>query len=184
VCARVWLRAQIATAFRQYYYSTEDTDWLRSVGFPVMDGIAEYYASRFQPGPDGRLHIYSTTGPDEYNSNVSDSTYGSAAGIVALRSAFELAARAKAAPNATYQAIAARVYLPYDAKRDYHPEFAGWNTSTKGGLIKQSDTVLMQYPLAYQPMNLSTRRNDMRIYDAATDVHGETNKTASLFHPV
>jgi trehalose/maltose hydrolase-like predicted phosphorylase len=163
--------SQIATAFRQYYFSTQDTEWLRTAGFPMMNGLAQYYASRFKLGADGKLHVYNTTGPDEYNANVTDSTYNNAVGIMALRSAYELAAAAGAVPNTTYERLAALVYLPYDVERDYHPEFEGWSTSTHGGLIKQADTVLMQYPLNF-PMNVSTRRNDMRIFDAATDVKG------------
>ena len=39
-----------------------------------------------------------------------------------------------------------------------------------GGLLqltKQADTVLMQYPLAF-PMNASTAKNDLEIYDRVT----------------
>ena len=37
---------QIAMAFRQYWFATQNVTWLKSSGFPVIDGIAEYYASR------------------------------------------------------------------------------------------------------------------------------------------
>jgi trehalose/maltose hydrolase-like predicted phosphorylase len=89
---------------------------------------------------------------------------------MALRGAHELAAAAAATPNATYKAMADRVYIPYDAALDYHPEFVGWNESAAaaGALkIKQADAILMQYPLRF-PMNSSTAANDMRIYDHAT----------------
>ena len=62
------VQGDIALALRQYFYATGDTAWLRESGFPVMAGIAAYYASRLTEGSDGLLHILHTTGPDEYAS--------------------------------------------------------------------------------------------------------------------
>jgi len=138
------VQGDIALACRQYYYATLDKQWLKRSGFPVMNGLATYYASRLREGADGLLHIYHTTGPDECqytsslhpwsfglwhvsdrllvtdNNNETDNAFGSALAIATLRGAHDLAADADAAPNVTYRALAARVHLPYDAARDYH----------------------------------------------------------------
>lgn len=56
----------IATAFRQYWHATRDADWLRRAGWPVIKGIATFYASRATSirRPDGGVswHIARTMG--------------------------------------------------------------------------------------------------------------------------
>ena len=39
----------IAFAVRQYYYATADTAWLRAVGWPLVKGVAAFYAARVEP---------------------------------------------------------------------------------------------------------------------------------------
>ena len=50
---------------------------------------------------------------------------------------------------------------PYDASKDYHPEFDGFNTRDR---VKQADVVLLGFPLMVD-MKPSTRQNDLIIYD-------------------
>jgi hypothetical protein len=111
----------IALAFRQYWRATQNVTWLKTAGFPVLEGIARYYASRFSLDADGMYHTYGVMGPDEAHGNITDSTYGNAIGAAALTSAYELAALAGRTPNATFKAIAERVFLNYNATGDYHP---------------------------------------------------------------
>eukprot|EP01046_Picozoa_sp_COSAG06_P074421 COSAG06_NODE_22755_length_714_cov_0.640650_2_plen_174_part_00 len=80
----------IALAFRQYWGATLDTAWLRTSGWPVIHGVARYYASRAQLSPDdGLYHIANTTGPDEQNVNVVDSAFGNCIAKMTLLAAHE-----------------------------------------------------------------------------------------------
>jgi hypothetical protein len=167
------LQGDVALAFIQYFYSTLDTAWLSSTGFPVVKGIAEFYASRVRE--DNRLpgvfHIDGTMGPDEYNGNVTDSAYVNAVAQTTLRAAFLLADAAGAEPNSTFLRIANGLVIPYDPVADYHPEFDGYTTNIT---IKQADTVLLYYPLGVAPPQVkpSTRINDMAVYARAVDPYG------------
>ena len=163
----------IATAFRQYFRATHDVKWLRESGFPVLEGIAQYYASRVTIDPDGkRYHTYGQLGPDEYHGNITDSAYGNAVGAQALRAAYDYARLIGKQPNETFKRIADGLVIPYNSTLDYHPEYdeALWNARAQKQ-IKQADTVLMYYPLGINA-SASTRRNDVRRYAALQDPHG------------
>jgi len=43
------ISGDISFAARQYYYMTGDVNWLKSVGFPLIYGVASFYASRITP---------------------------------------------------------------------------------------------------------------------------------------
>lgn len=173
------LQGDISMAFQQFWLATQDLDWLKSDGWPVINGIAEFYAGRAtcdnpvdeNDNDSGAVvcHINQTCGPDEYHCGVNDSAYGNAVARRALLAAHELAATAGEPANSTFKSIADALHIPYDAELDYHPEFTGFNRSNS--LIKQADVVLMSYPLAMQ-MPSSTRARDLEIYANATDPHG------------
>ena len=55
----------IAVACWQYYQATQDKQWLREVGYPILSATATFWADRVED--DGS--ILSLTGPDEWNSN-------------------------------------------------------------------------------------------------------------------
>ena len=158
----------ISLAFRQYWRATHNVTWLASAGFPVIEGIARYYASRVTLGADGKYHTFGQMGPDEAHGNITDSTYGNAVGAAALTAAYDLAAPAGRTPNATFRRIAQKIQINYNATGDFHPEYneVQWNDRVaRGGdfLIKQADTVLMYYPLAVNATD-SVRRNDVELY--------------------
>ena len=93
------ITADVALAQWQHYLATGDREWLRERGWPVIRGAADFWASRAQPGPDGRLHITQTEGPDEQNWPVDDSAYvnGTAVSDAADRGAGRGARRPAAA---------------------------------------------------------------------------------------
>jgi len=165
------IQGDIATAFRTHYYATLDRKWLEKAGFPVIQGIAAYYASRVTRDPEvpSRYHILHTMGPDEYHGNISDSAYGNAVAAAALRGAYELASAAGQVPNTTFLAIAEGLVIPFNATAQYHPEYreSEWN-ARQNQLIKQADTVLMYYPLGHNASD-TVKRNDLRYYEKLQD---------------
>ena len=64
------LQGDIAFATWQYYLATGDRKWLRESGWPVLRNVAEYWAGRVTPNPDGSYSINNVAGPDEYSNGV------------------------------------------------------------------------------------------------------------------
>uniref|UniRef100_A0A914D3T7 Uncharacterized protein n=1 Tax=Acrobeloides nanus TaxID=290746 RepID=A0A914D3T7_9BILA len=62
----------------------------------------------------------------------------------------------------------AKIYLPFDNTRQYHPEYDSYTTGT---VVKQADTVLLGYPLLVQ-MDPVVRKNDLIYYQSVTDGGG------------
>lgn len=57
----------------------------------------------------------------------------------------------------------------HDQKRDYTPQFDGFNFNLT---IKQADTVLLGYPMRFANMEKSTRRNNLFLYSNLTRPNG------------
>jgi trehalose/maltose hydrolase-like predicted phosphorylase len=52
------INADIAFATRQLWQLSHDTRWLREVGYPLVQGIAEFWVSKATKGQgDGHYHI-------------------------------------------------------------------------------------------------------------------------------
>ena len=152
--------ADVCLALWQYYAATHDDAWLRSDGLPVLRAAASFFAAWAGANPDGTYSLNATQGPDEFHTG-NDSCYVNAGAAFTLRAAAQLSARVGgAAPGANWSAIAERVRMPFDERRQMHLEFAGWNDLMKA---KQADTIMLAYPLgvAVPPQ---VRKNDLDYY--------------------
>jgi len=159
--------ADIALAQWQYFLATGDRAWLARRGWPVLSQVAAFWASRVTPGADGKYHINGVTGPDEENANVDDEAYTNVAAKSVLEDA-TLAARVLGvnAP-ALWASIASRIVVPQDSARGIIPEFSGYN----GGLVKQADVTLLQYPWD-DAMPSGLAQNDLNYYAPRADPNG------------
>ena len=85
------ITGDISLAARQYWYASGDKAWLRTIGFPLANGSASFYAARVSPatsansnttagagGGSAAFGISGVMGPDEYAYPVNDSSYTNA----------------------------------------------------------------------------------------------------------
>ncbi|MFH8405098.1 discoidin domain-containing protein [Streptomyces sp. NPDC018019] len=161
------LMGDVSLAAWQYYLATKDTTWLRERGWPVMKGIAEFWASRVTRNPDGSYSIKNVAGPDEYSNGVDDGVFTNAGAVTALRNAGRAAARLGQPAPAAWKQIADHIRIPYDAKKEIFQQYDGYRNTT----IKQADTVLLMYPLEW-PMSQRAKTNTLDHYAARTDPDG------------
>ena len=89
---QIHLQGDIALAVWQYYLATGDTAWLRGHGWPMLSGIAQFWAGRVTANADGSYSINNVAGPDEYSNGVNDGVYTNAVAATALRAATSAAA--------------------------------------------------------------------------------------------
>ncbi|MFF4605301.1 discoidin domain-containing protein [Streptomyces sp. NPDC001339] len=143
---QIHLQSDISLATWQYYLATGDTQWLRERGWPVLKGIAEFWASRVTRNADGSYSIKNTAGPDEYSNGVDDAVFTNAGAATALRHATRAAELLGERAPAAWKAIADKIRIPYDARRKVFEQYDGY----RGGKIKQADTVLLTYPLEWK----------------------------------
>ncbi|HEX9765895.1 MAG TPA: hypothetical protein VGA36_03965, partial [Nitriliruptorales bacterium] len=73
--AQYHLNADIAYAIRRYVDVRGDTDFLADVGAEVLVETARMWEDLGFYGDDGRFHLHSVTGPDEYTTVVNDNAF-------------------------------------------------------------------------------------------------------------
>ncbi|TJZ56154.1 haloacid dehalogenase [Streptomyces piniterrae] len=161
------LMGDISLATWQYYLATKDTTWLKARGWPVLKGIAAFWASRATRNADGSYSIKNVAGPDEYSNGVDDAVFTNAGAATALRHATRAAALLGEPVPASWKTIADKLRIPYDTRRGVFEQYAGYRGST----IKQADTVLLMYPLEW-PMPQRRAADTLDHYAARTDPDG------------
>ncbi|MGW1377113.1 discoidin domain-containing protein [Streptomyces sp. NPDC002446] len=161
------LMGDVSLAAWQYYLATKDTAWLRSRGWPVLKGIAEFWASRATRNADGSYSVKNVAGPDEYSNGVTDGVFTNAGAATALRHATRAAALLGERAPASWTTVADRLRIPYDRRNRVFEQYAGY----RGTTIKQADTVLLMYPLEW-PMPPGRAARTLDFYAARTDPDG------------
>ena len=165
--------ADVALAQWQYYLATGDRSWLARQGWPVLSQAAAFWTSRVVRGADGKYHINGVTGPDESNPNVDDEVYTNVAAKTVLIDAAQAARVLGVGIPADWTSLASEIVVPEDAALGILPEFSGYN----GGLVKQADVSLVQYPWGYT-MPAGLAQNDLNYYAPRTNPNGPSMSDA------
>ena len=158
------INSDIVLAVKQFYQMTGDKQWLRSTGFPILEGVANFWTSRVEYDNEGKAHIHNIQGPDEWAVNVTDSVYTNYGAVAALRFASEASQILTGSENPIWTAVADKIVIPTyspELQMSIHPEYSGF----KGGVgtVKQADVILLGFPFDLK-MNSSLRRNDLKFY--------------------
>ncbi|KAM4617573.1 protein-glucosylgalactosylhydroxylysine glucosidase [Discoglossus pictus] len=173
----IHINGDVLEAFRLYYHMTQDLDLFSSGGWEVVSSVAEYWCSRVVwIAEENCYHLKGVMPPDEYQSDVDNSVYTNALVQISLNFAIELANDFQRNVPDTWKEVATKIKIPYDPKRNYHPEFDGYQI---GQDVKQADVVLLGYPLMF-PMTPEQRKIDLEIYESVTDPDGPA-MTWSMF---
>ncbi|CAM9360841.1 unnamed protein product, partial [Ectocarpus fasciculatus] len=165
------ISADISFAAWQYWLMQRDSNWLASVGNPIIQGVAEFIVSKAVMSGDGtEAHINDVIPPDEYVDHVNDSVYTNYVASQALRFAV-LAGTAlqdiSAVDAKTYSDLADAIVILFNETLGIHPEYDGYS----GDVVKQADVVLLHYPLGMD-MPLDVLKADLDYYSNLTDPGG------------
>lgn len=172
------INGAVLLAFQLYRQATQDLLLFREAGgWDVVKAVAEFWCSRVEWSPEDRqYHLRGVMPPDEYHSGVSDSVYTNAQVQTSLRFAASLAEDLGQPVPPQWLEVADKIKLPFDPKRNFHPEFDGYKP---GEEVKQADVVLLGYPVPF-PLSPQVRRTNLEVYEPATDPQGPA-MTWSMF---
>jgi len=162
------ITADVTIAQWWYFINTQDVDWLRDHGFPVMRECAEFWASRVEYNAQhDRYEISDVVCADEYAAHVHNDAFTNAAVRTALLIS-ERAAQILGQPApADWRTIADKMYVPYDGERRIHLEFDGYD----GQVTKQADVELLAFPLEYT-VDPGQVARDLEFYGTVIDPNG------------
>lgn len=115
---QIHISADIAYAFRQYVEATGDTAIWADGGVDVVVEIARFFVSRVTER-DGRAHLLSVLGPDEYHERVDDNAYTNALAREALLIAADAADHLRAEEPEAFAAAVGRLNLAPDEPESF-----------------------------------------------------------------
>ncbi len=140
----------------QYYLASGDREWLARYGYPVIKETANFWVSRasFDPKRD-RYDIKGVVSVDEGLIGISNDSYTNSIALRNLQIADAASRVLGKEPDASWSRVAAKLVIPYDSAKEYHPTYEGAKAGSEGGNIP-----LLTYPLEL-PMSERVSFNDL-----------------------
>mmetsp|Transcript_100887 Transcript_100887/g.261091 ORF Transcript_100887/g.261091 Transcript_100887/m.261091 type:complete len:792 (+) Transcript_100887:36-2411(+) len=165
----IHVSGDVSLAFWRYWQASGGMQWLHEVAWPVLRGVATYFASEVVTTSVGNLAIRDVVDVDESAGQVDNSAYTNAVAKLALTHAVKAASLLLRSQDigANWTRIAKALPIPFSHEKKLHLEHESDSDGTGLGVI------MLQYPLDL-PMepsesNRHVRRNDL-IYYASKQV--------------
>lgn len=156
----IYLNGAIASAQWQYYLVTGDQSWLMEHGFPVIRATADFWVSRVTHNAvKDRYEILQVTSVDEKYTNVDNEVFTNAVAWRNLVTAAEAARVLGDKPDPRWEAVAAKIYLPFSESERRHLMFGESVPHDRQTWMAGALTFLC-YPNLDLPMPDDVRRNN------------------------
>lgn len=153
------ITADIAIAAWNYYCVTQDKEWLKTRGYPLLKETADFWASRVERNSTGHYEIKNVVAPDEWAENVDNNAFTNAAAKANLKYATQAAKILNMIPDPDWMNVADNIpVLKFESGiTKEHAAYAGEK-------IKQADVNLLAYPLK-EITDKNTIKNDLDYYE-------------------
>ena len=136
------ITADIGIAAWNYFCTTQDKDWLRREGYPLLKATADFWTSRVLRNGPGHYDINNVVAADEWAENVDNNAFTNAAARANLAYAMDAARLLGLAPDPDWMEVRSNIPI-LTAKDGTTLEHATYH----GEGIKQADVNLLAYPL-------------------------------------
>ncbi|WP_226163810.1 glycoside hydrolase family 65 protein [Hymenobacter terricola] len=169
------ISACVALAAWQYYCVTQDKEWLREKGWPMLSATADFWASRVERTGPGHYDIKNVVASDEWAENVDNDAFTNAAARVNLQNAAAAARLLGLRANPDWALVAQNIpilKMP-DGVTQEHASYHGEG-------IKQGDVNLLAYPLGVitDPAQI---KKDLAYYETRVPTEGTPAMTQAIF---
>jgi trehalose/maltose hydrolase-like predicted phosphorylase len=122
--SEIHVNADVAIAQWQYYLATQDRDWLRKHGWPVIRDVARFWASRASYDESARHYsIAHLTSVAESNTDISNDTFTNLSAVKALTIAGAAARVVGERADPLWERVARGLYIPMSADGGHHLAF-------------------------------------------------------------
>ena len=169
------ITACVGLAAWNYYCVTQDKEWLKEKGWPLLKGTADFWASRVERNGPGKYDIKNVVAADEWAENVDNDAFTNAAAKAVLQTAIEAARILNITPDADWADVAMNIpILKFeDGVTKEHATYHGEG-------IKQADANLLSYPLKEitDPKQIKT---DLEYYAKRVPDEGTPAMTQAIF---
>lgn len=169
------ITACVAIAAWNYYCVTQDKNWLREKGWPVLKNTADFWASRVERNGPGHYDIKNVVAADEWAENVDNNAFTNAAARANLKYATEAAKLLGIAADADWMNVAANIPVLKMADG-----ITSEHSTYKGEGIKQADVNLLAYPLK-EISDPKQIKKDLDYYSVRVPNEGTPAMTQAIF---
>ena len=169
------ITACVGIAAWNYYCVTQDKQWLREKGYPILSATADFWASRVERNGAGHYDIKNVVAADEWAENVDNNAFTNAAAKSNLQFATEAAKVLGITPDADWMKVANNIPI-LKMENGVTREHATYN----GEGIKQADVNLLSYPLK-QVTDAVQIKKDLEYYETRVPNEGTPAMTQAVF---
>ena len=169
------ITACVGLAAWNYYCVTQDKDWLKEKGWPLLKATADFWASRVERNGPGKYDIKNVVAADEWAENVDNDAFTNAAAKAVLQNAIEAARILNISPDADWADVAINIpILKFeDGVTKEHATYHGEG-------IKQADANLLSYPLK-EITDPKQTKTDLEYYAKRVPDEGTPAMTQAIF---
>jgi protein-glucosylgalactosylhydroxylysine glucosidase len=169
------ITADVALAAWQYYCVTQDKNWLKEKGWPILSATADFWSSRVERNGAGHYDINNVVAADEWAENVDNNAFTNAAAKANLQNATEAAKILGITPDADWMNVANNIPILKmdDGVTKEHAAYHGEG-------IKQADVNLLAYPLK-EVTNVAQIKKDLEFYETRIPNEGTPAMTQAVF---
>lgn len=136
------ITATVGWAFWKYFEVTQDINWLKTRGYPVLQEVAKFWISRVEPQPDGSLAIKNVIGANEWEENIDNNAFTNGMVKTVLEYAALAAEALDLSPDPEWRIAAGKIPI-----LKFEDGTTRENATYNGQMIKQADANLLSYPL-------------------------------------
>ncbi|QEC80499.1 glycoside hydrolase family 65 protein [Mucilaginibacter ginsenosidivorax] len=169
------ITADVALAAWNYYCVTQDKQWLREKGWPILSATADFWASRVERNGPGHYDIKNVVAADEWAENIDNNAFTNAAAIANLQNAAAAAKILGEKADADWQLVAQNIPI-LKMDNGVTREHATYN----GEGIKQADVNLLAYPLK-TITDAGQVKKDLEYYETRVPNEGTPAMTQAVF---
>ena len=169
------ITACVGIAAWNYYAVTQDKNWLREKGWPILKNTADFWASRVERNGPGKYDIKNVVAADEWAENVDNNAFTNAAAKANLKFATEAAKIIGEKADADWMIVANNIPI-LKMENGVTNEHATY----KGEGIKQADVNLLAYPLK-EVTDPKQVKKDLDYYSARVPNEGTPAMTQAIF---
>ena len=169
------ITACVGLAAWNYYCVTQDKDWLKEKGWPILRETADFWASRVERNGPGKYDINNVVAADEWAENVDNNAFTNAAAKAVLQHASSAAKVLGLPADPDWKNVADNIPILV-MENGVTKEHATY----KGEGIKQADVNLLAYPLREITAPAQIKK-DLQFYETRIPNEGTPAMTHAIF---
>ena len=169
------ITACVGLAAWNYYCVTQDKEWLKERGWPLLKETADFWKSRVERNGPGNFEIKNVVAADEWAENVDNNAWTNASAKAVLKHAMEAANILGIKGDSDWITVANNIPI-LKMENGVTSEHATYH----GEGIKQADVNLLAYPLK-EITDPAQIKRDLEFYEKRVPDEGTPAMTQAIF---